>query len=143
MKFTDKLRFHVWDSIKVVTDLINEWQPQNCKIEKDYEKSLYNFLHNKLEDIQITKQYAKSRIRADLMIGDKVIVELKYNLDTTAKYQRLIGQLSEYKEWDGRVIILLTGETDRNLRKQLDEYLKKEGLAEDILDEGIVTVFQK
>ena len=79
------------------------------------------------------------------MIGDKVIVELKHNLDTTGKYQRLIGQISEYKEWDGRVIILLTGETDINLRKQLDSFIKKEGLGENYLvtEETKVTVFQK
>ena len=77
------------------------------------------------------------------MIGDRVIVELKYNLNTTGKYQRLIGQLAEYKDWDGRTILLLTGETDINLRKQIDMYLKKEGLSEDLLDEAKVTVFQK
>ncbi len=143
MGLFDKVKFHVGDSVKFVISKIENWKPRNCKTEKDYENSLYKFLHEELDDFQITKQYAKGRIRADLVIGDRVIVELKYNLNTTGKYQRLIGQLAEYKDWDGRTILLLTGETDINLRKQIDIYLKKEGLSEDLLDEAKVTVFQK
>ena len=41
---------------------------------------------------------------ADLMIGKKVIIELKHNLNSTAKLQRLIGQLGQYEGWDGRVV---------------------------------------
>lgn len=145
MKILDKVKFYLWDSVGFVTKKIESWEPKKCKTEKDYEKSLYQYLHDELGDLQITKQYAKGRIRADLMIGDRVIVELKHNLDTTAKYQRLIGQISEYKEWDGRVIILLTGETDVNLRKQLDAFIKKEKLGDSYLltEETKVTVFQK
>jgi len=143
MGLLDKVKFHVGDSVKFVISKIEKWRPRNCKSEKDYENSLYKFLHDELGDFQITKQYAKGRIRADLVIGEKVIVELKYNLNTTAKYQKLIGQLAEYKDWDGRTILLLTGETDINLRKQIGMYLKKEGLSEDLLDEAKVTVFQK
>ncbi len=143
MKFIDKLKFHVGDSVKFVTTKLKEWKPRKCSTEKEYENSLYAFLHDQMGDLQVTKQYAKGRIRADLVIADKVIVELKNNLNTTAKYQRLIGQLNEYKDWDGRVIILLTGDTDRNLRKQLDAYIKNEDLAGDILDEAKVTIYQK
>lgn len=80
-------------------------------------------MHDKLDDIQVTKQYAKGRIRADIVVGDKVIIELKNNLDSTGKYQRLIGQLNEYKAWDGDTIIVLCGKTDKNLRKELDRFL--------------------
>lgn len=145
MNILDKVKFHLGDSVGFVTKKMESWNPKKCSTEKDYEKSLYQYLHDELGNLQITKQYAKGRIRADLMIGDKVIVELKHNLDTTAKYQRLIGQISEYKEWDGRVIILLTGKTDLNLRKQIDTFIKREGLGESlfITEETKVTVFQK
>jgi len=143
MGFLDKLKFHAWDSVVAVVDLLGKWRPRKCTSEKDFEKSLYSFLHDELGGLQITKQYAKGRIRADLMIGDKVIVELKHNLNTTAKYQRLVGQLMEYRDWDGRIVILLTGETDKNLRKHLDEHLRKEGLVGDLLGEHKVTVFEK
>jgi hypothetical protein len=143
MKFIDKWKFHIGDSVKLVTTKIKEWKPRKCSTEKDYENSLYAFLHEEMGDLQVTKQYAKGRIRADLVVADKVIVELKNNLNTTAKYQRLIGQLNLYKQWDGRIIVLLTGDTDTNLRKQLDSYLKSEELAGDIFDDAKVTIYQK
>ena len=142
MGLLDKLKFQVWDKPGAIVALLDKWKPKDCSNERDFEKSLYAFLHSELGDIQVTKQYAKGRIRADLVIGDTVIVELKHNLDSTAKYQRLVGQLMEYKEWKGQTVVLLTGKTDPNLRKKLDTYLKKEGLAEDILEDK-VTVYQK
>ena len=142
MGFLDKLKFQVWDSTGSIMTLLDKWKPKGCSTERDFEKSLYNFLHSELGDIQVTKQSARGRIRADLVIGDKVIVELKHNLDSTAKYQRLVGQLAEYKEWKGQIVVLLTGKTDPNLRKQLNNYLKKEGLTEDVLEDKVI-VYQK
>ena len=140
--FLDKLKFQAWDSVGAIVALIDRWTPGKCKTEKEYEKSLYVFLHEELGDLQITKQYAQGRIRADLMVSDKVVVELKHNLNSTAKYQRLIGQLAEYKEWRGRIVVLLVGDTDPNLRKRLSEYLKKEGLEDELLGDK-VTVLEK
>jgi hypothetical protein len=142
MGLLDKLKFQVWDKTGAIVTLLEAWKPKGCSTEGDFEKSLYVFLHSELGDIQVSKQYARGRIRADLMIGDRVILELKHNLDSTAKYHRLVGQLADYKEWKGQIVVLLTGKTDPNLRKQLDSYLKKEGLAEDILEDK-VTVYQK
>jgi len=87
--------------------------------------SLYDILHRELGGVQVTKQFAHGRIRADLVVADRVIVELKVNLDGTAKYQRLIGQLEEYREWKGDIVIVLFGRTDPNLRKKLDEQVEK------------------
>ncbi len=143
MGLLDELKFKVWDSVGAVTSLLGRWRPRGCKTEKDFENSLYKFLHESLGKIQITKQYAKGRIRADLVVGDDVIVELKHNLDSTAKFQRLIGQLSEYKEWKGQIVVLLTGSTDPNLRKQLDDYIEREGLDEEFMSGAKVTVFEK
>lgn len=140
MGFLQKMRFKFCDAGAMISSLIKEWRPRKCKTEKQYEKSLYMFLHKRLEDIQITKQYARGRIRADLVVGDKVIVELKNNLNTTAKYQKLIGQITEYKKWDGQIIIVLTGDTDLNLHKELTKYIEKDN---DDLDEEKLIVLQK
>ena len=125
MAFLDKLKFNLWDSPTTVIDLIDRWKPRGCKTEKDYELSLYEFLHKELGETQITKQYAHGRVRADLVVAAKVIIELKTNLDSTGKFQRLIGQMSAYEEWDGKVVILLTGKTDENLLKELKSQMKK------------------
>ncbi len=109
-----------------MADLIALWSPKNCKSEKDYEKSLYTFLHEELGNVQVTKQFSKGRMKADIVVGDEVIWELKHDLDTTAKLQRLVGQqLRTYKEWDGPVIVLLTGTTEPNIRKQLARLIRE------------------
>jgi hypothetical protein len=120
MGLLDVLKFRVATNAGAVTDLIKKWKPENCKSEKDFEKSLYEFLHVELGDgIQITKQFARGRMKADIVVDDKVIIELKFKLDTTAKYQRLIGQLETYRGWEGSIIVLLTEKTEPNLRKEL------------------------
>jgi hypothetical protein len=144
MGILDKLKWRL-DSVKALASLFSKWRPRNCETEKDYENSLASFLHKELEDHQITPQYAKGRFHADLVIDDRLIIEIKYNLNTTAKYQRLLGQLAEYKEWPGQVVLLLVGKTDPNLRKQLTAYLKKEGFCGGMfpVEEDKVTVYEK
>ena len=121
----EKLRFSFWDGEQMIASLIEKWRPKGCKVEKDYERSLYDFLHNNLEDLQITKQFARARIRADLAVEDKIIIELKNNLDNTSKYHRLIGQLSDYEEWGGPVFLVLCGKTEPNLLKEVRKQIEK------------------
>jgi hypothetical protein len=84
---------------------------------------MYEFLHGQLEEVQVSKQFVRGRIRADIVVGDTIIIELKNNLDTTTKYQRLVGQLVEYESWKGPVFVVLYGKTDPNLRKQLKRHI--------------------
>jgi hypothetical protein len=121
MGLLERVKFAAWDNAGAVVDLIKKWVPGKCNTEKDYENSLYDYLHAELGSIQITKQFGHGRIKADLAVGDKVLLELKHNLDSTAKLQRLIGQLEGYRELDKTVVVLLTGKTDPNLRKDLQK----------------------
>ena len=129
MGLIDKVKW-LWDRVKVLTSLFSKWHPRNCKSEKDYENSLYSFLNKELEGHQITKQYAFGRFRADVVIDGRLIIEIKYNLNSTAKYRSLLGQLAEYKKWPGRIILLLVGKTDPNLKEQLTSHLEEEGLCD-------------
>ena len=142
----DKLKFRYWDDVGAIVDVIKKWRPRGCKTEKDYENSLSSKLRENFPGFQITKQYAKGRIRADLLIDDKVIVEIKHNLYSTAEYLRLIGQLIVYNhDWPGRVLLLLTGKPDPSLVKDLERIIKKEGLDSGLLlmERGKVTVLKK
>ena len=142
MSGIDEVKFHLWDRSGAVESLIERWQPENCRTEKDYENSLYEFLHQELPNIQITKQFAKGRVRADILVSDNVVLELKNNLDSTAKYQRLLGQLAELKEWKGTIIVLLCGNTDPNLTKALRQHVK-DWTGDYFIVESKVTVVEK
>ena len=112
----------------IVAALIEEWSPQRFRTEKAYEISLYCYLHDNLTDYQVTRQYARGRVRADIVVEDHVVLEIKNNLESTTKYHRLIGQLSEFRNWSGHIIIVLCGDTDRNIRKELDRFLADSGM---------------
>ena len=127
--WADKFRFKFLDSVSMVAALIEKWEPRGCATEKECENSLYLYLHAAVGDVFVTKQFAYGRVRADIVVGDKVLIELKHNLDTTAKLQLIGGQLSQYDDWDGRVVVLLTGETEPNLLKELKQFISKQGTA--------------
>jgi hypothetical protein len=124
MGLLDKISYSL-DKIGHIKKLIAKWNIEDCKSEKDFENSLYKSLHKELSDVQITKQYAVGRVKADILVGEDIIIELKLNLSKRDQFQRLIGQLEEYKKWKGRVILLLIGETEPNFRKQLKKMSKE------------------
>ena len=115
-----------------VVSLINKWNPKKLGTEKEYENSLYKYLHARLDE-QVTQQPSLGRIRADIVVedqkkGDKVLIELKHNLHTTSQLQRLKGQLQDYTEkWNGTLILLLCGNTEPNIRKDFEPSIKKLG----------------
>jgi len=142
MSFLEKVKFGL-NSKGAIKKLLSGWKPKNCDNEKQYENSLYDYLHSHLESIQVTKQFSKGRTSADIMVGNAIVIELKHNLKTTAKYQRLLGQIMEYKTWEESIFIVLCGETEPNLRKELTQFLKKEGLMGNLLEDEKVTVIDK
>ncbi len=114
-----------WDKIGHIENLIKEWKPRGCKTEKDYEESLYNYLEKQLEGKEITKQYGVGRVKVDLAVNKKVFIELKNDLKNTGQLQRLIGQLELYAKDLNNIIIVICGDVDKNLLKQLIDQKKK------------------
>ncbi|GAH19881.1 unnamed protein product, partial [marine sediment metagenome] len=89
MGILSKIGFNL-NPVGTVMDIINKWKPGKCKTEKDYEKSLYNFLEKQLPDIEIVKQFGIGRTKVDIAVARKVFIEIKYNLNSTSKLQRLL-----------------------------------------------------
>lgn len=114
-----KFRYHVISDVGLLEGLIKQWVPSGCAREKDFELSLYDFLVPHLEGFSIIRQFGIGRTRADLVIERSLAIELKHDLDTKGQLQRLIGQLTEYEHWRGRLIILLTGRQDHDLLLEL------------------------
>lgn len=124
MGILEKISFQ-WDSVNHVEKLIKEWKPRGCETEKDYENSLYSYFEKVLEGKEITKQHGVGRSKVDIAVGKKVFVELKKDLKTTGQLQRLIGQIEIYEKPLENVIVILCGEVDKNLLKQLIDKTKK------------------
>jgi hypothetical protein len=111
-----------------VLGLLKKWSPKEFKSEGEYEKDLYAFLHDNLDGIEVTRQFGAGRSKIDLCVGRKVYIELKKDLDSTAKLQRLLGQLQLYagEKWEN-VILVVVGKADPNLLKQAEQGMKKLG----------------
>jgi len=106
---------------KTVLELINEWKPEPAKLEADYERSLHRFLKSKLRFAKITRQYGAARVKCDLAVDNKAMIEMKAGFRSTSKLQRLIGQVELYRsEWRGKpIFIVLLGETEEDLLHDL------------------------
>lgn len=108
-----------------VWTVIKSWKPRRCKTEKEYEKSLRRKLEKELKNRTIQSQFGAGRQRVDICVDGKVPIEIKKDLDSTAAYQKTKGQLDQYlKDWQG-VFLVLCGETDRDMLKDLQKYARK------------------
>jgi len=109
-----------------VCEVIESWRPRGCKTEKDYENSLVKKLEKELVNQNIQQQYGSARQRVDIMVHDKVPIEIKKDLNSTAKLQRAKGQLDGYlKAWQG-IILVLCGDTAGDLFNDLKKYAKSQ-----------------
>lgn len=114
--------------LETVSRHIRDWRPGLLDTEREYEASLYGFLHEVMTDTQITRQFAVGRVRADIVVGDHTLIEIKNCLDNTGKYHRLIGQITDFEDWGRDVLVVLCGRTDPHLRKKLIARLRAGGI---------------
>ena len=105
-----------------VGQAIEAWRPRGCRTEKDYERSLVKKLREELVNETITPQYGSGRTRVDIMVHDKVPIEVKKDLTSTAAFQRTIGQLDAYFKTYGGVILVLCGSVSPDFLKELQKY---------------------
>jgi len=110
-----------WDPVETIKNAIKEWSPENCQSEKDFENSLYDFLVAHSQNVQVQKQYGIGRSKADIVIENSILIEIKKDLNKKSAFQRLIGQIEEMLGWKGNKIILLIGATDPDFVRQLQK----------------------
>src|SRR5205807_1477767 len=102
---------------KTVKKLVEEWPVSACQTEAEYEKQLASFLKTKFgKTPKVRRQQGAGSTRCDIQVGKEVALELKTNLDSTSKLQRLIGQIELYKkESSAELVIVLIGQSRDDL----------------------------
>ena len=115
-----------------VVRLIKKWSPQKYEKEDQYRDDLIVYLRKNIMSEDFLGGSEKHNIRkesgrhlADIGIDNKVGVELKYNLNTKAKVDRLFGQIDDYLKGYESMVIVLCGETNEDHLDYLEEKLKK------------------
>jgi hypothetical protein len=81
--------------------------------------------------------------RVDIVVDDKVPIELKKDITSTADLERTIGQLEMYLHkghWKG-VFLVLCGDIENSHLKSLEKYAKsKEDITDIFADTGIFII---
>lgn len=131
-KITDYTNFMEHQS-DCVLRLLLEWQPSAASLsEKTYEQELQAWLNSKLPDVPIVAQYGIAKGKADLVIDDSYIIELKlaFTDDTLPEFDRCIGQLERYRQkWvdneRGRVYLVIVGKSDSEFRNMIHKAIER------------------
>ena len=103
------------------------WKPTSFELsEKQQENALFAWLRQCLPDVPMIAQYGLAKGRADIVIEEKHLIELKlgFTADKVADFDRCIGQMERYKQkWvkkrTGPVYLLVVGESDPEFRDLL------------------------
>jgi len=127
-----------------VVEAINRWKPSRCVKENDYRDSLEKYLRQELNrsdsysffpEPKITIRKEAGRGLCDLEINRKLGIEIKKDLNTKSKVDRLCGQMNNYEREYKYIIVVLVGKTSENhlehLRMDLDYRRKRLGWGDD------------
>ena len=118
-------------------NLIEKWNPLPFLNEKQYQKDLYDYLCD-LQDRGTIKSHRRilwerGANRADIVIDDKIAIELKKDLKHQPSVDRCVGQIKRMKNEYNFVIVVIVGE--KNSRQHIT--LLKQGLQGFLQNDGI------
>ena len=115
-----------------VRDLITKWKPRSFELtEKEQEQSLCAWLKQNLPGVPITTQYGIAKGKADIVIQDEHVIELKLAfVDDVAEFDRCIGQMERYRlKWvdlnRGPVYLVIVGELEAEFQDMLHQAIKR------------------
>jgi hypothetical protein len=128
---------YVTSTIGSFAKILRAWKPQDLKdkrrnvpaTEKGWEDSLVEHLRLMLPWANIIPQGGSGMKRGDIVVerrgtlGGIVrdIVELKLGLPSSPSYQRLVGQVDDYRKESGNTVVVICGDdVDPKLIKQLE-----------------------
>jgi hypothetical protein len=119
------------DGNDVVRRLLDEWQPSAPNLaEREYEQELYRWLTTKLADVPIIAQYGIAKGKADIVIEDRHVIELKLGFSDVCELDRCLGQLERYRlKWvdpsRGPVYLVIVGSSDPEFRDVLYQWFTR------------------
>ena len=110
--------------LKAIIKVLVSWQPRGAESEADYQASLHRKLRRELpatnpeRERPIGARATGNRGRADLVVSDSVLIEMKKGL-TTSSAQRALGQIQMYlSAWNRGPVMLVVCEVDPAMAQQ-------------------------
>jgi hypothetical protein len=116
-----------------VLDLVRGWTPKKkYSNESDYRDDLLNFLRENINRPDPLGLYGTHSIRkesgrhlADIGINGQIGIELKKDLDTKSKADRLWGQIDDYLKGYSKMIVVLCGDSNEEQFDYIKEKVRK------------------
>jgi len=110
-----------WDDMDKVERLIRDWKPEGYRTKGDYERSLSRLLKEHLKEKEIMRKVTIGKMKVDLAIGGTIFVQIRKDLQNQGQLERLITQIDGYSKNLKHLILILCGEVDKNLVRQVRE----------------------
>jgi hypothetical protein len=108
-----------WDEMDHVERLIRGWNPEGCLTKGDYERSLSAWLRGHLKEKEIVKKVAIGKMKVDLAIEGTIFIQIRKDLQNQGQLKRLITQIDGYSKNLKNLILILCGEVDKNLVREV------------------------
>ena len=108
-----------WDGLLAnLCQVIDKWKPKEFRRELDYRDSLADHLRLSAPAARIECEYRHLGTTVDISVEwdgfvstERILIELKRNLNNKTKYTRLVGQIVDMKPNENNIIVVLCGET--------------------------------
>lgn len=116
---------------ELLNTILAKWQPRAFNLdEKDHEADLFAALRRALSEVPMTTQHGLAKGRADIVIEDSHVLEVKLGLTDIGEFDRCIGQMERYyqrwaKKDRGPVYLVVVGESDPDLRDMLHVWFEE------------------
>jgi hypothetical protein len=116
---------------ELLNNILAEWQPRAFNLdEKDHEADLFAALRRALPEVPMTTQHGLAKGRADIVIEDSHVIEVKLGLTDIGEFDRCIGQMERYyqrwvKKDRGPFYLVVVGESDPDLRDMLHVWFEE------------------
>ncbi len=115
-----------------IESVIKKWRPRSFNLsEKEQEQDLFIYLKQTLPSVPITTQYGIAKGKADIVIQDEHVIELKLPfIDDVLEFDRCIGQMERYRQkWvdldRGSVHLVIVGESEPEFRDMLHKTFER------------------
>lgn len=128
MKMVEKLEV-TWNGLlNVMATRVIDWKPPRLRSELAYRNHLLAMLREILPpDAQLEKEYRHRGTTIDIWLkwkgvlqSDELSFELKVNLKKKTEFDRLVGQIEGLEPSRNKVLLVLIGETNRDLLGRLE-----------------------
>ncbi|MCK9462370.1 MAG: hypothetical protein M0R80_22320 [Proteobacteria bacterium] len=109
--------------IEELVEALCEWNPRRQDSEAGYQRSLARHLARNVSmevSLEYTHRYEDKHCRFDILLGESVVVEMKYDLERAGDRDRAAGQVRRYAyAWKNGPILLVVCETSASFSGSL------------------------